>query len=82
MGKRLKNAPAGAYGSLHDAPIHEEKKHGSGMGQRHPTPIFRSTEVVLKVKTDVAGGLVKESGQMLVVVMGPVMSKPAGPGLA
>ena len=81
MGKRLKNAPAVAHGPFHHAPINEEKKHGGGMGQTHATPVFRSTEVVLKVKSDVAGSLTKERGQMLVVAMGPIMGKPAGPGL-
>jgi hypothetical protein len=80
MGKRLEGTPALACGPLDDALVHQEEENGSRMPKRHAGPEFGAAEIILEMKPDVTSRFLKERGKMLVVAMGPVVSKSPGPG--
>jgi hypothetical protein len=80
MGKRLEGSTAMACGPFDDALVHQEEENGGRMPKRHTGPVVRAAEIILEMEPDVTSRLFKERVQMLVIAMGPVVSKSPRPG--
>ena len=81
MGERLEDATAVPDRAFDDALVDQEQEDRRLPLERDPRPVFRAAEVVLEAKAEVAGRLLEERPDVLIVAMRSVVSQPSGPGL-
>jgi hypothetical protein len=79
VSERFVDALPLSHCTVDDPPIHEVEQDGSAAAKRNPAPELGTAEIVFEIEPHILNCFLKQSDEMLVVPMGPIVCQRAGP---